>query len=206
LENQKEISLGDYDKKEDRKGDQVKMYTIHASKGKEFDHVILYDIEEKDIKSIDKDEEEERRIIYVGMTRAIKSLFVTTNKGNISHFVKEMVFHSKYKGYSLEEIEDLLIRDKREKDEYQDEISSIDKNIMELQLKYDKIEKEIKILEDEIRELKLKRSEALLQFEKWNEYIVPKPICFFKKKYAPNFLELKSKKGKMMRSLNGKIN
>ena len=55
----------------------VKLMTIHASKGLEFDHVFLPGLEENLIPGQAKSEdelEEERRIFYVAVTRAKKSL------------------------------------------------------------------------------------------------------------------------------------
>lgn len=64
--------------------DAVKLMTIHASKGLEFDYVFITGLEEnlfphkrfsKEDESIDL--EEERRLFYVALTRARKKLFLT---------------------------------------------------------------------------------------------------------------------------------
>jgi DNA helicase-2/ATP-dependent DNA helicase PcrA len=64
----------------DDKNYLVLLYTIHSSKGKEFDTVILTGMEENvlpssRVNSIDT-LEEERRVCYVGMTRAISQLIM----------------------------------------------------------------------------------------------------------------------------------
>src|SRR3989344_6647643 len=55
--------------------------TIHASKGLEFDYVFITGLEEglfpQRIDRNDRDEEEERRLFYVALTRARKKVFLT---------------------------------------------------------------------------------------------------------------------------------
>ncbi len=62
--------------------DAVKLMTVHASKGLEFDTVFITGLEEglfphKKISAERIDEEEERRLFYVALTRAKKKLFLT---------------------------------------------------------------------------------------------------------------------------------
>ncbi|MBZ2279834.1 ATP-binding domain-containing protein, partial [Buchnera aphidicola] len=60
--------------------DQVQLMTLHASKGLEFSIVFIIGMIEgilPSIKNINKNIEEERRLTYVGITRAKKQLFLT---------------------------------------------------------------------------------------------------------------------------------
>ena len=77
------ITLDD-SQEEQESGGEVSLMTVHGSKGLEFNYVFIAGIEENifpSIKSLnlDKDEmalEEERRLFYVAMTRAMKQLYI----------------------------------------------------------------------------------------------------------------------------------
>lgn len=71
--------LTDNDKKDEEDGDYVTLMTIHSSKGLEFKHVYIVGMEEdlfpsQMMLSSRADLEEERRLFYVAVTRAEKSL------------------------------------------------------------------------------------------------------------------------------------
>lgn len=80
------ISLMDIlDRKEDENtGDKVQLMTLHAAKGLEFPHVFLVGMEEELLphrNSIETDNiAEERRLCYVGITRAQQSLTFTLTR------------------------------------------------------------------------------------------------------------------------------
>lgn len=94
----------------DEEPDAVRMSTLHASKGLEFPHVFLVGVEEGILphkgdpdapaESIGARIEEERRLMYVGITRAQRSLHLTWCKKrkraresvhcDVSRFIKEM--------------------------------------------------------------------------------------------------------------------
>ncbi len=69
------------DRKQDKKG--VTLMTVHAAKGLEFDTVFVSGLEEGLFpheamdESAERDEEEERRLFYVAVTRAKNRLYIT---------------------------------------------------------------------------------------------------------------------------------
>ncbi|MGZ3240578.1 MAG: UvrD-helicase domain-containing protein [Burkholderiaceae bacterium] len=94
----------------DEEHDAVRMSTLHASKGLEFPHVFLVGVEEgilphkgdpdAPVDTLGARIEEERRLMYVGITRAQRSLHITwckkrkrardTVNCEVSRFIKEM--------------------------------------------------------------------------------------------------------------------
>jgi DNA helicase-2/ATP-dependent DNA helicase PcrA len=65
--------------------DCLRLLTFHASKGREFDAVALLDLHEgriPDWRAVGDKIEEERRLLYVGATRARKLLMLFTDRGN----------------------------------------------------------------------------------------------------------------------------
>ncbi len=102
------LEAGDYQSKLDN--DPVQLMTIHSAKGLEFPVVFLTGLEEgifpnENRKSGDDFLEEERRLCYVAITRAMKSLFITYSNARYLHGSYNYLMPSRF----LSEIpEDLL--------------------------------------------------------------------------------------------------
>lgn len=66
--------------------------TMHASKGREYEAVVIFDYAADLGKLTDQELEEERRVFYVGMTRAQDSLLITIDKNKPLHrFIRESI-------------------------------------------------------------------------------------------------------------------
>jgi len=67
----------------------VTLSTIHASKGREFHQVALFNLSQT-FRAGEDGEEEERRVAYVGLTRASEGVFITGPELNPSRFLIEL--------------------------------------------------------------------------------------------------------------------
>ena len=81
---------------EDFDTNKVRIETIHWAKGREWNSVFLFDLSDRSKKKTSKSggkgepiSEEERRVAYVGMTRAINNLYVSTQLKIVSPFILE---------------------------------------------------------------------------------------------------------------------
>jgi DNA helicase-2/ATP-dependent DNA helicase PcrA len=76
------LAVGSWESREEGPTGRVQLMTIHAAKGLEFDHVFVIGLEEGILpheKSLESGSEaEERRLMYVAMTRARKTLHLTS--------------------------------------------------------------------------------------------------------------------------------
>lgn len=85
------IALIGRDISSDKEKSQIQIMTLHASKGLEFDNVWIMGCEDGNIPHTDSTEEEERRLLYVGMTRARHQLILSSSMedGLESRFLEE---------------------------------------------------------------------------------------------------------------------
>ncbi|MCX7552411.1 UvrD-helicase domain-containing protein [Marinicella sp. S1101] len=83
---------------DDNQEDAVRMMTLHAAKGLEFEHVYLVGVEEgilphanslEESETEDDAVEEERRLMYVGMTRAMQQLKISFVKKRKKRFADD---------------------------------------------------------------------------------------------------------------------
>lgn len=103
------VSLTAQIDEEDTKNGVV-LATIHGAKGLEFDAVFVVGLEEKLFpvsRCEDENIEEERRLMYVAITRAKKSLYLTNAKSRFMYGKREMSLSSRF----LKELD--FIKDKK---------------------------------------------------------------------------------------------
>ncbi len=93
-EQAREDSSGDtLEREENESQDQVVIGTIHAAKGREYHSVVLVDYNPDLSRMTPEEEEEERRVLYVGVTRAFDSVLVTVDlsKDRVHPYVRELI-------------------------------------------------------------------------------------------------------------------
>jgi len=109
--------------------DEVVLSTIHKSKGKEYPNVVYFNLSEPDRSS--DEQEEERRVSYVGATRARDMLFITCSKSKQSPFLRELAFANHLAGMTTEKIHAEIELKKQQLARRQGEAQKVKKQIQE---------------------------------------------------------------------------
>lgn len=89
--------ISDIDTESNKNG--VVIATVHASKGLEFDTVFISGLEEKIFpvsRAEQEDQEEERRLMYVAITRARKELYLTSSSSRFMYGKRDMAVKSRF--------------------------------------------------------------------------------------------------------------
>lgn len=97
--------------KKQEAGNAIQLMTLHRSKGLEFDVVFFSGVVRDLVPHPHGDLEEERRLAYVGVTRAIRRLYICTNEHNVSPFVQEMGLQLPNRAISVPELRPLTDED-----------------------------------------------------------------------------------------------
>ena len=90
---------------------QVTLMTIHKSKGKEFPYVVVFNLSRGGGAS--PDEADERRVAYVGVTRAGRGLLVTSGEGRPAPFLIELALNPNFDDYAEPFLERRLVHARR---------------------------------------------------------------------------------------------
>lgn len=101
----------------DKSADRVVMMTVHSAKGLEFSAVFIPGFEEGVFPGVqvsfdDSDEEEERRLVYVGITRAKNKLFLLNSD---SRMICGSTLHNKHSRF-IDEIPEELVEKSKSRD------------------------------------------------------------------------------------------
>ena len=92
-------------KKRDHEENEVYLSTIHKAKGKEFQNVIYFNLSQAEHNSHKAQfTEEERRVTYVGATRAKDDLMITFSSAKPSDFLMEISLNPNFKAFKNEEL------------------------------------------------------------------------------------------------------
>ncbi|MBN2354469.1 ATP-dependent helicase [candidate division KSB1 bacterium] len=114
--------------------------TIHASKGKEFKHVALFNLSETYRQDDMDDSEEERRVAYVGLTRGSDRVLITALTQSPSPFLYELALNPDTRKYTDNEI-------RRLSDKLQKEIPHLHRLVLALEEKAHKLYSEYEQVE-----------------------------------------------------------
>jgi ATP-dependent DNA helicase UvrD/PcrA len=92
-------------KKRDHEENEVYLSTIHKAKGKEFQNVIYFNLSQAEHNSQKAQfTEEERRVTYVGATRAKDDLLITFSTAKPSDFLMEISLNPNFKAFKNDEL------------------------------------------------------------------------------------------------------
>jgi ATP-dependent DNA helicase UvrD/PcrA len=98
-------SQGPVSKKVEHQENEVYLSTIHKAKGKEFQNVIYFNLSQAEHNSQRAQfTEEERRVAYVGATRAKDDLLITFSAAKQSDFLMEISLNPKFKALNDEDL------------------------------------------------------------------------------------------------------
>lgn len=145
--------------------DHVVIGTLHSSKGREYEAVVLFDYD-LDLSELAAHEvEEERRVFYVGLTRARDSALITIDgrRDSLHPFIKETIFQGE-----PEEVQDIQarLRDLRSNEE----ALVIDRTKVQAAIEAVFSGEEIRGSEQHLRVLREQLSneeQALVELESW---------------------------------------
>jgi ATP-dependent exoDNAse (exonuclease V) beta subunit len=148
---------------------QIVLSSIHSSKGKEYKNVVYFNLATWKGKLLNESEiEEERRICYVGMTRAIENLYITAPIKNYSQFLKEILRNPNFNSLTDSQLGSLLSQERLNIQSIQSQIVSIKSEITRTYTEYPELTgREMKI-DTNLRTISQKRELEYL-FNKYPE-------------------------------------
>jgi len=129
-------SVSDQDRQDDREDesreDVVILSTIHKTKGNEYSNVAYFNLDANEKITEQSDLEEERRVTYVGVTRAIKNILITAPKKGYSVFLKELAFNPDFANLNEVKLNNQLSHNRRDEGIIQSKIDTLENRINEI--------------------------------------------------------------------------
>ncbi|MCK9616686.1 MAG: UvrD-helicase domain-containing protein [Lentimicrobiaceae bacterium] len=86
---------------------EILISTIHKTKGNEFKNVVFFNLAHNGKIIGLNEQEEERRVCYVGITRAIESIFISAPLGNYSNYLPEILKNPKFTTDDIQKINEI---------------------------------------------------------------------------------------------------
>jgi len=118
--------------------DRVHLLSIHKSKGKEFRYVVYFNLSRRAEERMTP--EDERRVVYVGLTRAREGILVTADRDRPSRYLRECALMPGLNDFALPYLERILAWARKKSLQYVD----VDRSRYELDL----LEEEIRLRKD----------------------------------------------------------
>lgn len=115
---------------------EILISTIHKTKGNEFKNVIYFNLANNEKINSLNEQEEERRVCYVGITRAIENIFISAPFGNYSNYLPEILKNIKFINNNIQEIDEFKDEHKFNMNTVKNEIAHNDNNIISIQKQF----------------------------------------------------------------------
>ena len=116
--------------------DEVVLTTVHSTKGNEYSNVAYFNLASNNRLTKPSDIEEERRVAYVGVTRAIKNILITAPKKGYSFFLNELAFNPEFAGLNEVRLNSQLSHYRCNEGIKQTNIETIENRINEIKNKF----------------------------------------------------------------------
>jgi len=120
---------GQFNPDDERQREEVVLTTIHKTKGNEYSNVAYFNLDANERITEQSDFEEERRVTYVGVTRAIKNILITAPENGYSRFLNELAFNPNFTNLSEVKLNNLLSHKRRDVGITQNQIKTIEDRI-----------------------------------------------------------------------------
>ncbi len=116
--------------------DEVVLTSIHKTKGNEYQNVVYFNLSKDSRLTNTVEIEEERRVTYVGITRAKENILITTLKNNLSIFLKEASLNPEYNTLSEDEMNKQINLNKMQIAKFQSQIDDLKLKINKINQNY----------------------------------------------------------------------